>query len=68
MKLENTVDYRMFVHRNTIIWDFIGEPGGMYVQGMLSESMGRMGRIDVSHERIENAHREHVEDKIVSMS
>jgi hypothetical protein len=51
-RLENTTDYHEFMRRNTIIMDFSSESDGTYVQNMLSESVDRYGRIDVSHERI----------------
>lgn len=51
-KFENTTDYQQFFRRNTIIMDFAILPDGAYVQDMLTESVDRFGRIDVSHERI----------------
>jgi len=52
IKLENTTNYREFVRRNTIIMDFSSGSDGTCVQDMLSESVDRFGRIDVSHEQI----------------
>ena len=51
-KLDNRTDYTRFVQRNVVIMDFSEEPDGIYAQQMLSESVDRFGRIDVSNERI----------------
>jgi len=52
IKLENMTDYSTFMRANTIIMDFDILPDGAYVQDMLSESVDRYGRVDISHERI----------------
>ena len=68
IKLENTTDYWKFARINTIITNFISNPDGTYVQDMLSESVDRFGRIDVSHERISFAQREPLESEIAAIA
>lgn len=68
IKLENTTDYWKFMRSNTIIKELIREPDGTYVQNMLSESMDRFGRIDVSHERIVFALREPTEGETAAIA
>ena len=68
IKLENTTDYWKFMRCNTIIKELIREPDGTYVQNMLSESMDRFGRIDVSHERIVFALREPTEGEAAAIA
>ena len=67
-RLENTTNYREFVRRNTIIMDFSSESDGTYVQDMLSESVDRYGRIDVSHERIMYSQREPTESETAAIA
>ena len=68
IKLENTTDYWKFGRINTIIKEFISKPDGTYTQDMLSESVDRFGRIDVSHERIMYVQREPTESETAAIA
>jgi len=67
-KLGNTTDYTEFMLRNVMIIDFSEQPEGMYAQQMLSESVDRLGRIDLSNERIVYRVREPNEQEVSDLA
>ena len=67
-KLDNTTDYTQFIMSNVIIIDFGEQPDGMYAQHMLSESVDRLGRLDLSDERIVYGLREPNEQEVSALA
>ena len=67
-KLGNTTDYTEFTLRNVMIIGFSEQPDGMYAQHMLSESVDRLGRMDLSDERIVYRLREPNEQEVSALA
>ena len=52
LNLENKTDYTKFTQRSVVILKFNEDPDGTCSQSMVSESLDKYGRIDMSYERI----------------
>jgi len=52
LNLENKTDYKKFRQRSVVILEFNEDPDGTCSQSMVSESLDKFGRIDMSYDRI----------------
>lgn len=66
-RLENKTDYNKFLQRNVMIVDSGKKPDGIFSQTMLSESVDKFGRIDLSRNRITYKLREPEEKEVAAL-